>query len=134
MRRTMVIKLTSTETVPHWGWELGGETDREAGGVERNTPKMGHRQGWAPSDPEPIPGSGCMSQATFTATLTIGELEASFPLYCKALRILIRENRPLDQIERSLCWHRLSTLHHSLPRQYKEPRHLYLQLKRSIGL
>jgi hypothetical protein len=48
-----------------------------------------------------------MSQATFTAALTIGELEASFPVYCKALRILIREERTIEQIQRSVCWHRL---------------------------
>lgn len=74
-----------------------------------------------------------MGQATFTTQPTIGELEASFPLYCKALRILIREETTIEQIERSVCWHRLSTLHHSLPRQYKDPRHLYFQLKRSIN-
>lgn len=76
-----------------------------------------------------------MGQATVSAasaSLTIGELEASFPLYCKALRIFIREERPFEQIQRSVCWHRLSTLHRSLPRQYKDPRQLYLQLKRSI--
>lgn len=74
-----------------------------------------------------------MGQATFTTQLTIGELEASFPLYCKALRILIREEKSIEQIERSVCWQRLSALHHSLPRQYKDPRHLYFQLKRSIN-
>lgn len=73
-----------------------------------------------------------MGQASVTSSLTIGELEASFPLYCKALRILIREERPIEQIQRSVCWHRLSTLHHSLPRQYKDPGQLYVQLKRSI--
>jgi hypothetical protein len=75
-----------------------------------------------------------MGQATYTTTLTIGEPEASFPLYCKALRILIREEKPIEQIERSVCWHRLTTLHRSLPRQYKDPRHLYFQLKRSMSL
>lgn len=73
-----------------------------------------------------------MGQATFTTTLTIGELEASFPLYCKALRILIREEKTIEQIQRSVCWHRLSTLHHALPRHYNDPQHLYLQLKRAI--
>ena len=43
-----------------------------------------------------------MSQAIFTTALTIGELEASFPLYCKALRILIREEKTLKQIQRSV--------------------------------
>lgn len=36
-----------------------------------------------------------MGQATFTTTLTIEELEANFPLYCRALRILIREEKPI---------------------------------------
>jgi hypothetical protein len=75
-----------------------------------------------------------MSQATFTSTLTIGELEASFPLYCKALRILIREEKTIEQIQKSVCWHRLTTLHRCLPRQYKDPGQLYCQLKRSISL
>ena len=73
-----------------------------------------------------------MSQATFTTALTIGELEASFPLYCKALRILIREEKTIEQIQRSVCWHRLASLHRSLPRQYKDPNHLYFHLKREL--
>jgi hypothetical protein len=72
-----------------------------------------------------------MSQATFT-TLTIGELEASYPLYCKALRIQIREEQTIQRIQRSVCWHRLEKLHHCLPRQYKDPNQLYLHLKREI--
>jgi hypothetical protein len=74
-----------------------------------------------------------MSQATFTAALTIGELEASYPLYCKALRILIREEKTIKQIQRSVCWYRLEKLHHCLPRQYKDPNQLYLLLKREIS-
>jgi hypothetical protein len=74
-----------------------------------------------------------MVQTTFTAALTIGELEANFALYCKALRILIIEDKTLDQIKRSVCWHRLETLHKSLPRQYRNPEHLYFILKRGIG-
>jgi len=70
-----------------------------------------------------------MSQATFT-TLTIGELEAGYPLYCKALRLLIREEKTLRQIKRSVCWHRLETLHQCLPRQYRDPNHLYFHLQR----
>ncbi len=74
-----------------------------------------------------------MSKATLGTTLTIGELEASFHLYCKALRILIREEKTIEQIQRSVCWHRLETLHHCLPRQYKDPNHLYLHLKRELS-
>lgn len=73
-----------------------------------------------------------MSQATFNISLTIGKLEASYPLYCKALRILIREEKTIQEIQRSVCWHRLEKLHHCLPRQYKDPNQLYLHLKREI--
>jgi hypothetical protein len=73
-----------------------------------------------------------MSQATFRISLTIGKLEASYPMYCKALRILIREEKTIQQIQRSVCWHRLEKLHHCLPRQYKDPNQLYLHLKREI--
>ncbi|MFM9073836.1 MAG: DUF3136 domain-containing protein [Cyanobium sp.] len=74
-----------------------------------------------------------MGQATFTTTLTIGELEASYSLCCKALRILIREGKTIEKIKRSVCWHRLTVLHHSLPRQYKDPEQLYFLIKRDIA-
>jgi len=67
------------------------------------------------------------------ATVTIGAMEAGYPLYCKALRIMIREGKSIDKIQRSICWNRLHMLHHSLPRDYKDPHQLYLQLKRDIG-
>ena len=75
-----------------------------------------------------------MGQATFTTTLTLGELEASSELYYKALRILIREGKSIHTIRRSVCWHRLSVLHDALPRQYKDPEHLYFLIKREIGV
>lgn len=74
----------------------------------------------------------CMVHPTFTTTLTIGQLEANYPLYCKVLRILIREGKTMEQIQRSVCWHRLATLHHCLPRQYSDPGHLYNRLKREL--
>lgn len=73
-----------------------------------------------------------MAQANLSSMLTIGQLEAGYPLYCKALRILIREERTINQIKRSVCWHRLEQLHHCLPRQYKDPYQLFLHLKREI--
>jgi hypothetical protein len=73
-----------------------------------------------------------MGRTTFTTTLTLGELEASYSLYRKAMRILIREGKTIDAIKRSVCWHRLMTLHHSLPNQYQNPEHLYFLLKRDI--
>jgi len=73
-----------------------------------------------------------MGQTTFTTTLTLGELEASFSLYYKAMRILIREGKTIDKIKRSVCWQRLMALHHSLPDHYKDPEHIYFLLKRDI--
>lgn len=74
-----------------------------------------------------------MSQPDFSGSLSIGQLEASYPVYCKALRILIRQEKTIDQIQRSLCWHRLESLHHCLPREYKDPHHLYHHLKRELA-
>ncbi|MGB7564253.1 MAG: DUF3136 domain-containing protein, partial [Prochlorococcaceae cyanobacterium] len=50
--------------------------------------------------------------------LTIGELEAGFSAYCMALRRLVGEERGLEKIERTLCWHNLQRLHDSLPQRY----------------
>ena len=64
------------------------------------------------------------------ASITIGELEANYQLYCKALKMLISEKRTLNKIQRTVCWARLETLHHCLPRHYKSPHYLYTQLTR----
>ena len=65
---------------------------------------------------------------TQPARITIGELEANYPLYCKALKMLITEKRSLGKIQKTVCWSRLEILHHCLPRQYKSPDYLYAQL------
>lgn len=82
---------------------------------------------------ECICNAAAMCAKPISSTLTIGELEASFAMYCKALRILIRQGKTREQIERSLCWQRLTVLHHCLPRQYKDPAYLYIHLKREIS-
>ncbi|MCX5955253.1 MAG: DUF3136 domain-containing protein, partial [Cyanobacteria bacterium] len=38
---------------------------------------------------------------------TIGELEAKYSLYCKAMRLLLKEGRSMDAIRRTVCWSRL---------------------------
>ena len=73
-----------------------------------------------------------MSAPTFTAALTIGELEASYPLYCKALRILIRDGVTRSKASRTVAWSRLESLHHSLPRQYRHPEQLFFLLSRQL--
>lgn len=73
-----------------------------------------------------------MSQAASSKPLSIGPLEASYPLYCKAMRILIRDGKSHEQIQRSLCWDRLRSLHHCLPRDYRNPELMDHHLKREI--
>ena len=67
-----------------------------------------------------------------SGTPSIGELEAKYPLYCKALRILIRDGKDESQVRRTLCWSRLETLHHSLPQYYRDPAYLYVMLRRQV--
>jgi len=73
-----------------------------------------------------------MTAPTFTAALTMGELEASYPLYCKALRMLIRDGVTRTKASRTVAWSRLETLHHSLPRQYRHPEQLFFLLSREV--
>ena len=73
-----------------------------------------------------------MSAPTFTAALTVGELEASYPLYCKAMRILIRDGVTRSKASRTVCWSRLETLHQALPRQYRHPEQLFFLLSREV--
>jgi hypothetical protein len=51
-------------------------------------------------------------------------------MYCKAMRLLIREGRSLTKIQRTVCWQRLAQLHECLPSQYRDPDYLYLLLRR----
>ena len=64
--------------------------------------------------------------------LSIGQLEASYPAYCKALKMLIRDDMPLAKIQRTVCWDRLHLLHRILPRQYRDPLVHYGMLKRAV--
>ena len=64
--------------------------------------------------------------------VTIGELEANYSMYCKALRLLVREGRTLKKIQRTVCWSRLEQLHICLPSRYKSPDYLYAVLKRDL--
>lgn len=73
-----------------------------------------------------------MTTPTYTTTLSIGELEASYPVYCKAMRILIRDGVTEDRIRRTVCWNRLETLHQSLPRHYRHPQQLFVLLRHEI--
>jgi hypothetical protein len=65
-------------------------------------------------------------------SLTIGQLEAKYPMYCKAMRLLLREGCTQKQIERTVCWDRLAILHNSLPTNYKSPEYLFWLFRREF--
>ena len=67
------------------------------------------------------------------SSMTIGELEANYPLYCKALRLLLQEGRSLEAIQRTVCWERLAKLHQCLPNRYKAPDYLLAVLRRDLS-
>lgn len=73
-----------------------------------------------------------MTQATFQRLpgLRIDELEAHYPAYCKAMRLLVRDGASVAKARRTVCWERLALLHRSLPRQYRDPELLFLHLRR----
>ena len=71
-------------------------------------------------------------QTMSTAKLTIGELEAGYPLYCKALRRLLQQGRTADEIQRTVCWSHLETLNRCLPGRYKTPSYLMALIKRDL--
>lgn len=71
-----------------------------------------------------------MTTAPPAPSLTIGELEANYSLYCKALRLLIREGKTIAKVRRTVCWQRLAILHNCLPGQYREPDYLFALLAR----
>ena len=73
-----------------------------------------------------------LRQIMSAAKLTIGELEAGYPLYCKALRRLLQQGRTPQQIERTVCWGHLETLNRCLPGRYKAPAYLMALIKRDI--
>ena len=66
------------------------------------------------------------------AKLTIGELEAGYPLYCKALRRLLQQGRTSQEIQRTVCWGHLETLNRCLPGRYKAPGYLMALIKRDL--
>jgi hypothetical protein len=66
--------------------------------------------------------------------LSVGDLEAQYPLLCKAMRVLVRDGVTINQARRTVCWQRLALLHRSLPRQYRDPEQLFLHLSRDPAL
>ena len=40
--------------------------------------------------------------------ITIDELEAKYPLYCKALKLLVKDDRGVEEDQALLCWDRFA--------------------------
>ena len=64
--------------------------------------------------------------------ITVAQLEASYPAYWKALRMLLQDWFSLTKIQRAVCWDRLQLLHTTLPRQYRDPVVHYAMVKRDV--
>ena len=64
--------------------------------------------------------------------ITVAQLEARYPAYCKALRMLVQDGISLNKIQRTVCWDRLQLLHSTLPRQYRDPVVHYAMVKRDV--
>ena len=62
----------------------------------------------------------------------IRELESSYPLYYKAMRILIRDGITKERIRNTVCWNRLEVLHGFKPTQYPHPKQISMLLWREI--
>lgn len=73
-----------------------------------------------------------MRDAAINRPMPLEELEASQPLYCKMLRILIREGKNPEPIQRSICWDRLRSLHRISPSRHGDPNQLDVNLKHEI--
>ena len=73
-----------------------------------------------------------LRQTMSAAKLTIGELEAGYPLYCKALRRLLQQGRTPQEIQRTVCWGHLETLNRCLPGRYKAPAYLMALIRRDL--
>jgi len=86
--------------------------------------------------PEPeIGGNASLMKAINTSEapkITVAQLEASYPAYCKALRMLVQDGLSLNKIQRTVCWDRLQLLHTTLPRQYRDPVVHYSMVKRDV--
>ena len=97
-----------------------------------NLPSSAHSS-QAPSGSVRPPSRSAITTSISTSGLTIGELEANYPLYCKAMRLLIREGKTIAKVRRTVCWQRLEILHNCLPTQYREPDYLFALLQRELS-
>ena len=74
-----------------------------------------------------------MTSSKSSSPRRIRELESSYRLYYKAMRILIRDGITKDRIRNTVCWNRLELLHDFNPKQYPHPKQISMHLWREIS-
>ena len=70
-----------------------------------------------------------MSSTTFTNQPSLAELQQTYELYVRALRLLVADGVKESEARRSVCWKRLSGLHDALPHLYGTPQSIFLALQ-----
>ena len=71
-----------------------------------------------------------MSSITFTNRPTVAELQQTYDVYTKALRLLVADGVKEPEARKSVCWKRLSSLHEALPHRYGNPQSMFLALQK----
>ena len=71
-----------------------------------------------------------MSSITFTNQPSLAELQQTYDVYLKALRLLVADGVKESEARKSVCWKRLSCLHDALPNVYGTPQSMFSALQR----
>ena len=71
-----------------------------------------------------------MSSITFTNDPSVAELQQTYYVYSKALRLLVADGVKESEARKSVCWKRLSSLHEALPHIYSNPQSMFLALQK----
>jgi hypothetical protein len=70
-----------------------------------------------------------MSIITFTNQPSLAELQQTYDVYAKALRLLVADGVKDSEARKSVCWKRLLSLHEALPHLYSHPQSMFLGLQ-----
>ena len=71
-----------------------------------------------------------MSSITFTNHPSVAELQQTYDVYTKALRLLVADGVKESEARKSVCWKRLSSLHEALPHLYGNPQSMFQALQK----
>ena len=71
-----------------------------------------------------------MSRITFTNHQYVAELQQTYDVYTKALRLLVADGVKESEARKSVCWKRLTSLHEALPHLYGNPQSMFQALQK----